>query len=576
MASAGWLFGALKTKQEPSLKVLDCSVGKEARREFEERHIEGAMFFDLLECRDKSSPYEMMLPSPEQFADYVGGLGITNQSHVVIYDCDKGGMLSAPRLWWMFRFFGHSNVSLLDGGLVNWVKHGLPVTDETATVTPEKFNVTPNRSLLKTFEEIEENLSSGEFQLVDARAEQRFRGPEPKPGEGIEPGHIPGAVNLPYAGFLTDDGHHRPAHQIRQIFQEKGIDLSKPLAATCFRGVTACHLALATHLLGNRDTAVYDGSWSEWFHRAKPQHKEYERPTSRVTSAVGTTMASRALVTAGWLSGVLKVRKAPLLRVLDGTGGKDSKKEFAERHLAGASFFDLEECRDHASPYPMMLPSPEQFADYVGGLGVSNRSHVVIYDCDKGGAMCAPRLWWMFRVFGHSNVSLLDGGLVNWVKRGLPLTDETAAVKPEKFNFAPNRSLLKTFEEIQENLSRREFQLVDARGHGRFRGPEPKPGEGIEPGHIPGSVNIPFSSFLAQDGHHRPAREIRQIFQDKGIDLDKPLAATCFRGVTACHVALATHLLGKEDTAVYDGSWSEWFHRAKPEHKVYERPTSRG
>ncbi|KAM9306055.1 thiosulfate sulfurtransferase-like [Gastrophryne carolinensis] len=282
-------------------------------------------------------------------------------------------------------------------------------------------------------------------------------------------------------------------------------------------------------------------------------------------------MASRALVSAGWLSGAMKVRKAPLLRVLDGTGGQDSKKEFAERHLAGATFFDLEECRDHASPYPMMLPSPEQFADYVGGLGVSNRSHVVIYDCDKGGMLYAPRLWWMFRLFGHSNVSLLDGGLVNWVKRGLPVTDETTTVKPEKFNVSPNRSLLKTFEEIEENLSRREFQLVDALPHERFQGSV----GGIPLGHIPGAVNIPFPSFLAHDGHHRPAHEIRQIFQEKGINLDKPLAATCLWGVTACHLALAAHLLGKEDTAVYDGSWSEWFHRAKPEHKVYDRP-SRG
>ncbi|XP_018431156.1 PREDICTED: thiosulfate sulfurtransferase-like [Nanorana parkeri] len=214
-------------------------------------------------------------------------------------------------------------------------------------------------------------------------------------------------------------------------------------------------------------------------------------------------MVSRALVSSGWLSGALKTKKSPSLQVLDTTwyspGGKDAGKEFAERHIPGAMFFDLEECRDTASPYEMMLPSQSQFADYVGGLGITNQSHVVIYDSDNMGMMYAPRLWWMFRVFGHNNVSVLDGGLVNWVKLGLPVTSEITAAEPRKFTAALNSSLLKTFEDVEENLSTKKFQLVDARGEGRFWGPEPKPGE------------------------------------------------------------------------VYDGSWHEWFHRAKPEHKVCQK-----
>ncbi|XP_063807884.1 thiosulfate sulfurtransferase-like [Pseudophryne corroboree] len=285
-------------------------------------------------------------------------------------------------------------------------------------------------------------------------------------------------------------------------------------------------------------------------------------------------MVSRALVSASWLSGALKAKAAPALRVLDTTyyspGTKDARKEFAERHIPGASFFDMEHCKDQVSAYEIMLPTPSQFSQYVGHLGVSNESHVVVYDTDSLGMLYAPRLWWMFRVFGHNNVSVLDGGLAKWLERGLQVTSEDTQVAPQTFHATVNHSLLKTFKDIQENLISQQFQLVDARVEGRYSGPEPKPGEGIEPGHIPGSVNLPFSGFL-EDGYQRPSHEIRLLFEQKGIDLTKPLTAMCRRGVTACHLALASFLLGKEDTSIYDGSWFEWFHRAKPEHKVFQK-----
>ncbi|XP_063306934.1 thiosulfate sulfurtransferase-like [Pelobates fuscus] len=284
----------------------------------------------------------------------------------------------------------------------------------------------------------------------------------------------------------------------------------------------------------------------------------------------------RALVSASWLSGAIKTRPlGAALRVVDSTwyapGGKDARKDFAEKHIQGASFFDMDQCSEKSSPYEMMLPSESQFAKYVGSLGINNQSHVVVYDCDSAGMMYAPRVWWMFRLFGHNKVSVLDGGLKNWLKQGLPVTAEVTEFKPQTFQTKLNRCLLKTFEDIQENLSSTKFQLVDARGEARFRGPEPKPGEGIGPGHIPGSLNLPFSSLLTKDGCEKPVDEIRKLFQEKGVDLTKPLTATCHRGVTACHLALAAFVTGKQDVAVYDGSWSEWFHRAGPEHKVYEK-----
>ncbi|KFQ57307.1 Thiosulfate sulfurtransferase, partial [Pelecanus crispus] len=230
---------------------------------------------------------------------------------------------------------------------------------------------------------------------------------------------------------------------------------------------------------------------------------------------------------------------------------RNARQEFKERHIPGASFFDIEECRDQSSPYEFMLPSEAHFADYVGRLGVSNDTHVVVYDGDELGTFYAPRAWWMFRAFGHKEVSVLNGGFQNWAKL--------------------NTALVKTFEEMIQNVGSLRFQVVDSRPEGLFRGTELDQGNGgLESGHIPGAVNIPFHSFLTETGHEKSIEEIQQIFREKKVDLSKPLTATCRKGVTACHIALAAYLCGKRDVAVYDGSWLEWFRRAPPRYKVSE------
>ncbi|KFV68917.1 Thiosulfate sulfurtransferase, partial [Dryobates pubescens] len=261
-----------------SLRILDASwyppQERNARQEFKERHIPGASFFDIEECRDQSSPYDFMLPSESHFADYVGRLGVSNDTHVVVYDGDALGTFYAPRAWWMFRAFGHKEVSVLNGGFKNWVKEGHPVTAEVSQPTPAVFKARLNRALLKTFEEMIQNVGSLKFQVVDSRPEGRFRGTELD--QGLESGHIPGAVNIPFQSFLTEAGHEKSIEEIQEIFREKQVDLSKPLTATCRKGVTACHIALAAYLCGKRDVAVYDGSWSEWFHRAPARYKVSE------------------------------------------------------------------------------------------------------------------------------------------------------------------------------------------------------------------------------------------------------------------------------------------------------------
>ncbi|KAM3914990.1 thiosulfate sulfurtransferase-like [Leptodactylus fuscus] len=284
-------------------------------------------------------------------------------------------------------------------------------------------------------------------------------------------------------------------------------------------------------------------------------------------------LLSRALVSINWLRQALSTNKpGPALRVLDASFYyppiRDGRKEYEEKHIPGALYFDIDECKDLTSPYEVMLPSESHFAKYVGNLGINNDTHVVIYDADQVGVYYSARAWYMFRVFGHSKVSVLNGGFRNWVQQGLPVTSEVVKPKPESFRAVLNPCLVKTFEDIQRNMTTKEFQLVDSRSVGRYEGTEPEPGEVIFPGHIPGSLNLPFTSFLTEEGFEKSPDEMKQLFQATGVDLTKPLTITCRRGVTACQLALASFILGKEDTAVYDGSWFEWFHRSKPEDRV--------
>lgn len=284
----------------------------------------------------------------------------------------------------------------------------------------------------------------------------------------------------------------------------------------------------------------------------------------------------RALVSAQWVAEALKApRSSQPLKLLDASWylpklGRDARREFEERHIPGAAFFDIDRCSDHTSPYDHMLPNATHFADYAGSLGVNAATHVVIYDGSDQGLYSAPRVWWMFRAFGHHSVSLLDGGFRHWLNQNLPISSGKSHSEPAEFSAQLDPSFIKTHEDILENLDARRFQVVDARAAGRFQGTQPEPRDGIEPGHIPGSVNIPFTEFLTNEGLEKSPEEIKRLFKEKKVDLSKPLVATCGSGVTACHVVLGAFLCGKPDVPVYDGSWVEWYMRAQPEHIISE------
>ncbi|KAM9780607.1 thiosulfate sulfurtransferase-like [Neosynchiropus ocellatus] len=279
-------------------------------------------------------------------------------------------------------------------------------------------------------------------------------------------------------------------------------------------------------------------------------------------------MQTPALISSSWLARNLR---APGLRVLDSSWylpmmNRDAKKEFAQTHIPGAAFFDIDECTDPNSKFDHSLPSEAFFSEYVGNLGIGNQTHVVVYDASDFGAFTCSRVWWMFRLFGHPRVSLLDGGFKKWVKEGHPVTSALARTEPARFKSSINRDWVKTFEEVTDNISSQKFQLVDVRTHERFWGREPEPREGVDPGHIPGSKCMPFFEFLDEDGLVLPPEELRKFFRRSRVDLNKPLCGSCGSGVTACHMVLAAHLCGAPDASVYVGSWFEWFAKAPPRH----------
>jgi thiosulfate/3-mercaptopyruvate sulfurtransferase len=269
--------------------------------------------------------------------------------------------------------------------------------------------------------------------------------------------------------------------------------------------------------------------------------------------------AGRWLVETEWLASHLDT---PGLVVLDGsmhlpTAKRDARAEYLAEHIPGALFFDIDDISDKSSALPHMLPPTELFASRMKKMGIGDGMHVVAYDSE--GLYSAARVWWMFRTMGHEEVRVLNGGLKKWKAEGRPLEDGEPRRRSERhFTAMLNAELVRDVADVKRLIGSKATQIVDARAAARFEGKVPEPRAGLRSGHIPGSRNVPFASLLSPDGTLKPAAELRAIFASADVDTSKPVVASCGSGVTAGVVALALAILGRPDTAVYDGSWTEW------------------
>jgi thiosulfate/3-mercaptopyruvate sulfurtransferase len=270
------------------------------------------------------------------------------------------------------------------------------------------------------------------------------------------------------------------------------------------------------------------------------------------------TSTNDAIVTTDWLAGRLQDSD---LRVVDGSWHipqlkRDPRAEFAQAHIPGAVFFDIDAIADHGTTLPHMLPSAQEFAAAVGALGIGSNDRVVVYDVR--GVVSAARVWWTFRAFGHDAVAVLDGGLKKWQAEGRPV--ESGGPKPpaRAFTARLRPELVRDIEAMRTNVASRAAQVLDARSRGRFAGTEPEPRAGLRGGHIPGSLNLPYETLYRPDGTLKPPDELRTVMTSAGVDLDRPIVTSCGSGVTASVLALALFQLGRPDAAVYDGSWSDW------------------
>lgn len=264
LVSTQWLAQHLK---DPDLRILDASwylpdAGRNPRSEYDAAHIPGARFFDIDAISDGRSDLPHMAPPSEKFMSRMRAMGIGDGHQVVVYD--GAGLLSAARVWWLFKLMGQENVAVLDGGFPKWVAEGNPTEDMPPIPRDRHMTVRFQNHLVRDVTQVAQASKLKDPQIVDARAADRFRGDAPEPREGLRAGHIPGSFNLPYTALLNDDKTLKAPEEITAAFMAAGIDLSRPVITTCGSGITAAILALALERTGHRGWSLYDGSWAEW------------------------------------------------------------------------------------------------------------------------------------------------------------------------------------------------------------------------------------------------------------------------------------------------------------------------
>lgn len=248
----------------PDLRIIDASWwldGRDARADFEQERLPGAVFFDLEAVSNHDSPYPHMLPTPQAFAKAMGALGVSENDDIVVYDAQ--GLFSAARVWWTLRIMGAKQVRVLDGGLPKWRAEGRPLGHgPVTTYGTSTFRSNFAREGVVDLEQVRQALG-GDIQVVDARGAPRFRGEAAEPRPGVRSGHMPGALNLPFGQLLNADGTMKRGAVLEAAFHDADVDLDRPLITSCGSGVTAAILTLGLAELG-RSSRLYDGSWAEW------------------------------------------------------------------------------------------------------------------------------------------------------------------------------------------------------------------------------------------------------------------------------------------------------------------------
>ena len=266
LVSTDWLRKNFINK---NIKILDCSwhmptTQRSGKLEFEQTHIPGSIFFDIDEFSDKNSEFPHTILPGDIFSEMISNLGISNQDHIVVYD--SLGIFSSPRVWWMFQYFGHKEVSILDGGLVKWLKEKKEIeTGKGKKYSKTNFKVTENKSMLKIYDDIKNNIINNQFQVIDARSKGRFLVTEPEPRSNLKSGSIQNSINLPWNECIDPETKcFLDKSLLEKKFKALKIKLDQPVVFSCGSGVSACVIGKAFNIVNNNEPIIYDGSWSEW------------------------------------------------------------------------------------------------------------------------------------------------------------------------------------------------------------------------------------------------------------------------------------------------------------------------
>lgn len=255
---------------------------------------------------------------------------------------------------------------------------------------------------------------------------------------------------------------------------------------------------------------------------------------------------------------------APDIKIVDATWiapfiDPDTKGRdlYNKGHIPGAVFFDIDEIADTSSDLPHMLPDPVKFSSMVRKMGLGDGHRIVVYD--QNNMMAAPRAWWTFRVMGHEDVVVLNGGMNAWRQSGGPEQDLPPHLINERhYTSMKNDLLVANLDEMKTYVEGAVRQIIDARPEGRFKGTAPEPRAGLKGGAMPGAISLPHAQLMTSDGAMKPEADLKAAFEAAGVDLSQPIVTTCGSGVTASVLALGLAAIGRSDVAVYDGSWSEW------------------